>query len=242
MLDYLKNVNKICTQILGKDLVGLYAQGSLAFHDFRDGLSDFDLLGVVREPLTPLRARQLAEALDHSRLPVPAEGMEMVLVTERTAAHLRPVPRYEMWMYTGETWRSELELGGQESELLIFFSILLQCGKTLSGPNPETLFQVPPREWVLNAMREVLEFHLEKLGDPFWDPKGRNTVLNACRTWRYSVVGSFSSKARGGQWVLEREHWPVVVDALGNREVKREEAIRLVERILREMRPASKAS
>jgi hypothetical protein len=166
-------------------------------------------------------------------------------VTELTARRPRPVPVYEMWMYTGAEWRSQLEFRDEDSELLIFFSIVLQCGKVLTGAPPSQLFGKPPREWVLRAMEEVLEFHLEKQLDPWWDPRGRNSVLNACRTLRYAATGTFASKSVGGEWVLSRAHWPVVLKALQNQQVNREEARTFVEHVvaqLRENRTGSIAS
>jgi hypothetical protein len=241
MEQYLNDVTRICREILQDNLVGIYAQGSIALDDFQDGLSDFDLMTVVKRPLPVEQSRQLAEALDHSRTPVPAEGMEMVVVTERAARKLKPCPRYEMWMYTGAEWPEvELELGKYDCELLIFYSIVLQCGKTLFGPPPTEVFSKPPREWVLKTMAEVLEFYMERQMDSWWDPMGRNSVLNACRTWRYAETGSFSSKGLGGEWVLSREHWQPVLDALQNRQVDPAEGRAFVEHVLSSLRQPEK--
>lgn len=233
--NYLDQVQGICSEILGDNFIALYAQGSLALQDWRRGISDFDLVGVVESELKPGQPEKLAEVLDHNRTPVPANGTELLIVTRETAQKLVPVPAYEMWMYTGEEWPNELEIRQTDSELHIFFSILRQCGKDVLGPPAREMFAQPPREWVLQAMREVLQFHLDKLLDDWWDPNGRNSVLNACRTWRYAKVGNFVSKTEGGEWVLQQEKIPAVELALRNKPVSHEEARAFVERVIGEL-------
>jgi streptomycin 3"-adenylyltransferase len=50
--------------LLGRDLIGIYLGGSFAMDDFIDATSDYDLLVLVRRPLTPVRVAALRRLHD----------------------------------------------------------------------------------------------------------------------------------------------------------------------------------
>jgi hypothetical protein len=60
---------------------------------------------------------------------------------------------------------------------------------------------------VLDALSESLDWHLEQL------PADSETVLNACRAWRWARTGRWTSKRSPGQWARGRLSEPAVVDA-----------------------------
>ncbi|MYR59837.1 translation initiation factor 2, partial [Streptomyces sp. SID625] len=65
--------------VFGPRLAGVVAVGSLALGDYRHGRSDIDVTAVVEGPPPAPALRELADALDHRRLPCPAAGLELVV-------------------------------------------------------------------------------------------------------------------------------------------------------------------
>ena len=74
--------------ILGGNLVGAYAAGSVALDAYQPGRSDIDVALVTAEPLDDTEKHDLVAALRHEALPVPARGLELVVYT-RASRRLR---------------------------------------------------------------------------------------------------------------------------------------------------------
>ncbi|OQE27734.1 hypothetical protein PENSTE_c004G03645 [Penicillium steckii] len=62
-----------------------------------------------------------------------------------------------------------------------------ELGRNLHGPRTVDVFAAIPRRWTLEV----------------------NSVLNACRGWRFIITGEFSSKVNGAKWALEQQDCPV---------------------------------
>ncbi len=71
----------------------------------------------------------------------------------------------------------------------------------------EMVFPSIPRERVLGAVAEVLEWQMRS------EPWAANSVLNACRAWRFAAEGRWSSKTEAAAWARPRSDDPEVVDA-----------------------------
>ena len=216
--DYIETVSRCVTGIAGDSLLGLYATGSIAFDDYESTRSDVDLLGVVHGSLTSHQREALRRDLAHDQLPCPAKGPEIGLVSVSMAASPPRRPHVQFAMATGHTWH--LAVGGQEedAESILHFAICRAAGLPLIGPPAESVFGSVPREWVLEELDAMLKWHTTEIMDPYHDPLGQFSTLNACRAWCYAETGRFCSKSAGGQWLLQRDPDRVLIStALANR-------------------------
>ena len=99
---------------------------------------------------------------------------------------------------------SEVELDGSSDEHLITFAMCRDHGLRLVGPPAKEVFSPVQTSLVIQALRNVLSWHKNHLLDPFHDPRGTNSVLNACRAWCYVETERLVSKSAGAKWVLEQ--------------------------------------
>lgn len=202
---YLDQVTAQLQEILQSNLVGFYIYGSSVQSDYRDGKSDLDLICIVKDPLNDRQKKDLANELVHSKLPVPACGMDIIFVTEENVRNLKPEPEYEFWFSTGALWNTEIEENGKSSELLIFFANCYANGKKIFGLESKNAFRDVPFELLLFTIIDILNWHRIKILDDFHDPLGQYSVLNAARAWMYVQEKKLGSKSEGGEWVLSRE-------------------------------------
>jgi hypothetical protein len=218
---YLTELTTRCQAVLGNKLIGLYVVGSGAQCD-QTNKSDLDVIGILFEPLPEPLKDQLAQELNHSSLPVPASGLDLLLVTRDSVQNPQESPEHQFWFSTGAAWQTEIDKGGHTSEHLIVFAVCRDKGHPLYGPAPVEIFAPAPRNLLLRALISVLEWHRKKILDPFHDPLGQYSVLNACRAWRYAEEGELTSKSAGAEWVLSKEPENVLVkSALAIRQGKR---------------------
>src|SRR5437660_2608279 len=86
-------------RLLGKNIVGLYLSGSLAYGDFVPERSDIDLQAVVRSPLTPDElglVEQLHKNIEQ-RCPQWADRIEWSYVPLELLRELRPPAKPRPW-------------------------------------------------------------------------------------------------------------------------------------------------
>jgi Domain of unknown function (DUF4111) len=182
---------------LGDNLVGAYLHGSAVLGGFNPERSDADVLVVVHHRLSAQDRDQLAAQLNSEALPVPAQTLEMSVVTLDSARHPSAAPSYEMHVNTLRG-RFADGRGRTDPDLLLHFPIVRQSGRLLgSGPPPEEVFAPLPRSLVLAAMAAELESALSSD-----EAAPEYVLLNACRNLAYLEEGRFSSKIDGGRWVL----------------------------------------
>ena len=202
---YLKDLASACQDTLGSALTGLYVQGSIAQNNYNREKSDIDIIGVVKAPLNAALKTKLGSRSTHAQLPVPATGMDLVLLTEDTVKDPTPEPEYDFWFATGQTWDTEINNGGTSREMLIYQETCRVSGLPLYGPSAETVFSPVPRALLLQALIDVLTWHRKTIGDTFHDPAGQYAILNACRAWHYAAKNALISKSAGAEWVLAQE-------------------------------------
>jgi len=203
--EYFVKFIDISRKILGDQLIGIYLQGSGSQSDFRQGKSDLDLVIVVGDPISDSTKKEVVNTLDHSTLSVPASGLDLLIVTVAVVTKPSTSPSHELWFSTGKEWKNEIDLEGNTAEHLIVFSLCRVFGKTLLGPEAKDLFAVIPSNLLKDALIGVLRWHQTKILDPFHDPRGEYSVLNACRAWRYAEEGILCSKSEGAEWALRKE-------------------------------------
>src|SRR5580692_1539975 len=88
------------SSILGEQLVGTYLHGSAVLGGFNPKRSDLDVLVVVSGTLTPGQKLKLGTDLSSQTLPVPAETLEMSVITLGTAQVPTNQPAYELHINT----------------------------------------------------------------------------------------------------------------------------------------------
>jgi predicted nucleotidyltransferase len=211
---YVAKVVDACRRVVGPELAGVYLCGSAA--NGETGLkSDIDLIAVARSGLSQGQKQDLAAALDHAALPVPASALEIIFVTAATAKHPPRNPEMEFALTTGAGLTPETQEGAGYAELLIDLAACREHGRAMLGPPPDAALGTADRRCLLEAMIQNLEWHRTAILDPYHDPLGQNSVLNAARTWCVAEAGRLVSKAEGGRWVMGRD--PLAAAALAVR-------------------------
>ncbi|GAB3933726.1 hypothetical protein GCM10027614_05330 [Micromonospora vulcania] len=138
---YLDELVATARDVLGDDLVGAYAAGSVGLGAYQPGRSDVDVALVCAGPLTETAKRTLVARLRHEALPCPARGLELVAYQRSVAAAGNPAPGFEVELNTGAEmpFRCTLDPADRPPTDGRFWygldrSILHQSGLPLLGP------------------------------------------------------------------------------------------------------------
>ena len=181
--------------------MGVYAGGSYALGNYVPGTSDLDVAAVVRAPMSRSLLAATVEAIRHEALPCPARGLEFVLYPLDVARAGTTEAGFLLNVNTGAgiPFRVDLDAAGVERHWFpIDRGIYAEHGVALSGPPAADVFAPAPRRELLPLLVESLEWHAPG------SARGADVVLNAARSLRYGLEGTWSSKHDAGQWVLER--------------------------------------
>jgi hypothetical protein len=213
--NYIKELVEHLRTSLGRDLVAVLVGGSVAFDDWIEGPSDIDVYAVVAGPLSRLQKEALAVALDHKNFPCPARGLELVVYSRPEARTPRMRPRFELNLNTG-MGIPELVSYDNATDPPHWFVIDREMtrarGKSIVGPRPTELFLPAPDEWVFSAIIESLDWHALN------ESNLANSILNACRAWRYLEERMWSSKTSAGLWAAPKSaHQLLITAAVSNR-------------------------
>lgn len=229
--------------LLGENLLGAYVTGSLSFGAFRPETSDLDVIVVVFEPISASDAEDFAQTTLSQGRSAPACGMEATVVTEASARH--PDGAFQLATSSGASWPDAVDFLGDDSGLLVGQTICCQRGIALLGPPPSDVFAPASDLQIASAIEENLQWHRGKIGDPYHDPGGVNSVLNACRAWRWAEERVLDSKDGGAEWALSVHGKSDLIEcALAVRRQTRAAALdatgvdELLVRVLAEFRPA----
>jgi Domain of unknown function (DUF4111) len=197
--------------VLESELVGVYVSGSVALGDYVPGRSDLDRFAVVEAPLPPNLKDAVVAAARHEALPCPARGLELVVYSRGAVAVPASGGAFELNLDTGPGMALHLAFDPADEPAHWFVvdrAIARDHARPLVGPPPGETFAPIPRPDLLAALAAALRWHDENR-----EVAGENTVLNACRAWRYAVEGTWSSKAEAARWARQRLADPSVVDA-----------------------------
>ncbi len=202
--DYLATLTGRCRNLLGADLVGVYAGGSLALHGFRPGRSDIDVAVVSTDALTDPQKHALVERLRQESLPCPARGLELVAYRAAVAAAGDPAPGFEVELNTGPrmAFRATADPARRPPADGLFWyaidrSILAAHGRALSGPPAAAVFGSPPEPVLVQLLIESLRWYLAS-DTPVTD----DAVLNACRALHRVRSGRWLAKPAAGRAIL----------------------------------------
>jgi hypothetical protein len=187
--DYLAELTRRMQEILGEELVGVYAGGSYSMGAYEHGRSDIDVTAVVAGPLADETKHRLVEALSHEALPCPARGLELVIYPRTTVGIATGDPGFELNLNTGDHYRFRADFEPGDIEDFWFAidrSILREHGKPLHGPPPAELFAEIPREQLAPQLEESMRWHR---GDDSIDAR-----LNTIRSQHFLDTGHWISK------------------------------------------------
>ncbi|MCG8435055.1 MAG: DUF4111 domain-containing protein, partial [Gammaproteobacteria bacterium] len=191
---------------------GLYLTGSSMLGDFDKRRSDIDIIGICKEPISDFDKECLTEGLKFDNLYCPAAALDFFIVTESAAREIHQDPPYEFAILTGTVWPEEVDSGGAEIESLIDFELCRRKGKKLFGPEPGEIFREVPQERLLGAFKESLTWHKNHAFSEFYDPRGDQAVLNACRVHTYREEDEFVSKSEAAKRYLDSHAQTEVVE------------------------------
>ena len=187
---------------LGANLAGAYLHGSLAMDAFDPAHSDIDVLVVVHRGLTPSMRRALSELLlTVSAAPYP---VELSVLTVADASRLRhPVP-YEL--HYSEMHRPAWQEGHPEREqrneagdpdLVAHVFATRRRGRALAGPAAASLFPMPRRAAVADALLRDLAWARASLAAAANAGMARYAALNAARALAWAQDDVMLSKREG---------------------------------------------
>jgi hypothetical protein len=187
----------VLAELLGDDLVGAYLIGSGALGGVSAAQSDVDVVAVCATPPAGDVERALIARLGELAMTWPLRGLELVLYTRAAVATPARVPHWELNLNVGRGMDHHLAFDPAADPphwFVLDLDILRGHGRTLSGPPPAELVGPLPRRWVLEAIRESLLWHGEH------EPNLSQSLLNACRGWRFTEAGVWSSKRDAAAW------------------------------------------
>ena len=201
-------VSRLRQQLQGR-LVGAYLFGSAAYGSYESGISDLDVQAVVRAPLSNPEHQEIISRLTHRALPCPARKLEFVCYAWPAINPATRHPRFELNFNTGAGQADHLALDPAEEAshwFLLDIALGRELGRSLLGPKPAAVFGAIPRLWQLEAISDSLAWHRNH------EPASANSVLNACRGWRYAVTDQLGSKSAGATWARQQPDCRGVVE------------------------------
>lgn len=196
-------------RLLGDNLAAVYLGGSGALGGVASD-SDVDLVAVCDAAPSEEAGRAVIAALGELAMTWPLRGLEFVLYTRAAVAAPAPRPCFEINLNVGPRmpYRLSLEPASEPAHwFLLDLDILRGHGRPLAGPPPRDLVGPIPRRQVLKALGSSLAWHGAH------EPALQQSVLNACRGWRLTEEGVWSSKDDAGAWALPRTDDPATVRA-----------------------------
>ncbi len=189
-------------RLLGTNLVGLYAYGSLLDSGFDPARSDIDCIAVTERALDEAAFERLGAWLTDAaaeepwfvRLQMPVLIKRNVLVEDRAAC------LYQFGV---------LSRSGSDGNPIIWMDFFWR-GRTLLGPDPESFVPKITAEMLHQALvRELGYLREEIVGKPESEwrdvPSYRGyAVLTLCRILYSSSTGEITSKPLAAAWALDR--------------------------------------
>jgi hypothetical protein len=200
------------------DLVGSYLIGSGALGDYVPGGSDVDVNLVVPDELARARKEELVRRVAHDALPCPAAKLELVVYRIEVLKQPVRVHEYELNLNTGRDLNDLILYDFRKDDphwFVLDAAIARERGETITGPDISTLISEIPRAQIVEALRDSIAWHRAHEATYL-------TVLNACRSWRYAVEGTWVSKTEAARWASSRSmHRDLIEAALDARSAGR---------------------
>ena len=202
--DLLETISARYCALLGENLSGIYAHGSIAFGCFHWDKSDIDFIVVINEAISEQTKRDLLQVLEDLRAQAPPKGFEMSVVLERHCQQfIYPTP-YELHVsnacldqYLENPLSLCCDAPKTAHDLAAHFAVIANTGVLLYGKPIPAVFGDIPREHYLDSICKDIENAKEDvLASPVY------VILNLCRVYAYKRDDLVLSKEQGGQWGL----------------------------------------
>ena len=215
MRHYLTDLVRTARHVLGEDLAGAYAAGSLGLGAYQPGRSDVDIALLCAEALVPERKHSLVARLRHEALPCPARGLELVVYRREVAGSGTPEPGFEVELNTGPRmpFRATYDPRDRPAADGHFWygldrSILHQSGHALLGPPAADVFadlsDVDLRRLLVDALGWWLARPTPAGDQPA--PGAEDAVLGACRALVRVRHGRWLAKTAAGERLAAAGH------------------------------------
>jgi hypothetical protein len=196
-------------RLFGDDLVAVYLIGSGALGGVAPAVSDVDIVAVCVTAPPEDRRQAMIDGLAELAMTWPLRGLELVLYTREAVATPARRPRFEVNLNVGPRMPFHLSLDPADEPahwFLLDLSVLRGHGRPLAGPPPREVVGPIPHRWLLEAVRDSLAWHQAN------EPNLAQSVLNACRGWRFAAEGSWSSKPDAAAWARARSDDPAILE------------------------------
>ncbi|MDQ4028920.1 MAG: DUF4111 domain-containing protein [Actinomycetota bacterium] len=208
--DYLREIVARLDYTVPGRLMSVYATGSLALGGFISDQSDIDVIAVYSDSVELNDKRAVVAALHQDALPCPARGLELVVYSRSTAAAASRVPCFEINLNTGPRMplHVSFECTSEPAHWFVLdIAIVREHGRALIGLPADAVFAPIPREWLLDALHDSLEWHAEHESITHY------SVLNACRALRFALENVWSTKERAAEWARAQVRDAALVEA-----------------------------
>jgi hypothetical protein len=148
-------------------LVGAYFVGSIALGGYVAGESDVDVIGVSEQRVPAERKPIIAESVVECAAGCPARGLEFTLYRRDVAAALSLAADFELNANGGPRMSRAVHLDPASEPgfwYVLDRAIAHRVGIAIAGPPAGQVFAAVPREALLVAMRESMQWHREHEG------------------------------------------------------------------------------
>ena len=212
--ELLREIAQACERLLGDELVGVYAHGSLAFGCFSWATGDIDFLIVVQHDLTQEQKEKLIGFLLETEKRAPQKGLEMSVMRLKDCRHFRHPAPYVLHYSASHRAAYEKDLAGYcakmqgtDADLAAHCTVMRAVGYTVCGPEIVKVFGAVPRQaYVDSLLYDVENAREEIILNPVY------VTLSLCRVLAYLQEGKVLSKRDGGAWGFE--HLPAAYTKL----------------------------
>jgi len=223
---YLQDLVEETKAVLGGDLVGVYAAGSIALGAFEPGRSDIDVAIVCRSAPDAASKAELVRRLRHEALSCPARGLELVLYRHEVTRSGTADPGFDLELNTGPDMEFRATSSPEErpAEDGLFWygldrSVLHRGGLRLEGPPAAEVFAELTAKDVTELLVASLRWWIARPVSSETAPGAEDAVLGACRALVKTRWDRWLPKVAAGQLLLENGYEPgdVVRDAIAAR-------------------------
>ena len=199
-------------QVLGEKLVGLYLHGSLVTGDFREGVSDIDLLAATSADIDDRELLRLQQ-LHNDLVARNSEWDDRIDVAYLSVVGLKTFRSGASKMALicpGEPFHAR-EAG---KDWLVNWWLVRERGVTLYGPSPATLIDPISREEFVQAVREHAQLWREWVHQMRHRTGQAYTILTMCRALYASENGEQVSKKLAAAWARKQlPEWASLIQA-----------------------------
>jgi hypothetical protein len=213
--EYLHALGGEARAVLGDELEGVYAGGSVALDAFDPQFSDVDVAVVCRSALPSATKQELAARLRHEALACPARGLELVVYRQQVALSGTSAPGFELELNTGTAMPFRATMRAEErptTEGLFWYgldrSVLRQSGVAVVGPPASETFADPSSQEIRGLLVTALQWWLAVSASADHLP-GRaigDAVLGASRALLRHRTDRWVSKVAAARHLVEEGH------------------------------------